>query len=256
MGLEQDPRTRSTQLSESLTSLQAAVDTFPSASACHHLALALSRPGPSRDIQGAIGQARAAVEAESGETRHWHLLGLLLAAAGDWKAAKGVLEIGIAMAEADLVEEEPDTHSPPDTSRAANGMNIRDFAVIPQTEATGDDVQDVNGHAEGSNGQGICTIPPDAQDIPPSSSLLKPVPDQPPPSRQENFEYALQMRMTQLALTEFIEGTEGVGEKWLEVFHWFREKRPSTMDDSECRVFPSVLPDAFNVSCRKTVNRQ
>ena len=83
----------------------------------------------------------------------------------------------------------------------------------------------VNGHIE------TTAVPRDATVIPPSATLLHSLGDRPRPSRQESFEYALQMRMTQLALTEFVEGAEGVGEKWLEVFHWFREQRPSSMDD-------------------------
>ena len=72
--------------------LTASLETHPTASTHHHLALAYLRPGSSQDLQEAIVHARAAVEAESGESRHWHLLGLLLTATGDWRAAKEVLD--------------------------------------------------------------------------------------------------------------------------------------------------------------------
>ena len=74
-------------------------------------------------------------------------------------------------------------------------------------------------------------IAPGAKDVPPSATLLRPIGDRPPANRQERFEHALQTRMTQLALTELVSGAEGVSEKWLEVFQWFREKRGVNVDD-------------------------
>lgn len=230
---EQDPRTRDLKLAHSLEHFTAAVGTYPTASAHHHLALALARPGPSKDMAAAIEHARAAVELDSSEIRHWHLLGLLLAATGDWKASKSVLDIGIGIAEADLADDEP----PPEANGSARGITIRDFvqtvqeADAEQRTINGDGtngVNGVNGHAEHLR---ETILPPGAKDIPPSAGLLQPTGDRPLSNRQEKFEYALQARMTQLALTEFVEGAESVGDKWLEVFQWFREKRPATLDD-------------------------
>ncbi|EKM51123.1 uncharacterized protein PHACADRAFT_263113 [Phanerochaete carnosa HHB-10118-sp] len=227
---EQDPRTRNSKLTHSLEHFTTAVGTYATASAHHHLALALSRPGPSKDMLAAIEHARAAVEADSNEIRHWHLLGLLLAATGDWKASKSVLELGIGIAEAELTDEE----SVPEVNGSAKGMNIRDFAHTLQ-DATAERTNGVNGDSDNGcttpEAQRETILPPGVKDIPPSSTLLLPMGDRPISNRQEKFEYALQARMTQLALTEFVEGAEAVGDRWLEVFQWFRDKRPATLDD-------------------------
>ncbi|GJE95955.1 tetratricopeptide repeat protein [Phanerochaete sordida] len=231
---EQDPRTRNAKLAHSLEAFTAAVGTYPSASAHHHLALALARPGPAKDVPGAIAHARAAVELGPGEVRHWHLLGLLLGATGDWQAAQSVLELGIGIAEADLADDEP----PPEQNGSARGLTIRDFVQTVQdadaAPATGDGdgvngVNGVNGDVDAPPSRETI-LPPGAKDVPPSAALLQPGGGT-AASRQEKFEYALQARMTQLALTEFVAGAEAVGDKWLEVFQWFREKRPATLDD-------------------------
>lgn len=181
----------------------------------------------------AIIHARSAVEGDSGEVRHWHLLGLLLAATGDWQAAKGVLEFGVEAGEADLEEDEEEPSSLERQESVPNGLSIRDFATYNRQP---------NGveHEESSPVSETPSVPPvhlgtlldsGVLEIPPSASLLRPYSDRPPSSRNDRFEYALQTRMTQLALTEFVEGAEGVGEKWLEVFQWFREKRGVNVDD-------------------------
>lgn len=252
--LEQDPRTRDSKLFLSLEQLTAAVGTFPTASAYHHLALALSRPGSAKDMTSAIEHARAAVEADPNEIRHWHLLGLLLASIGDWKASKSVLELGIGISEADLLEDEPTANGASEGNGSANGLSIRDFVASVESAAE----QPTNGvHV---NGHTTSTIPqetiiaPELKDIPLSSTLLQSSGDKSPPSRQDRFEYALQARMTQLALTEFVEGAEAVGDKWLEVFHWFREKRPATLDDSESLSYGHMHKLLTSV-CRAKVDR-
>lgn len=255
---EQDPRTRNAKLSRSLEQFTAAVGTFPTASAHHHLALALSRPGPLKDIPGAIEHARAAVEADSNEIRHWHLLGLLLAAIGDWKSSKSVLELGIGIAEAaDLTEDEAQNNSHADGNASSTGLTIRDFVQsvhdAEEQQANGADAT-TNGHVHAVNGiirESI--VPQGTKNIPPSATLLQSLGDRPVSNRQERFEYALQARMTQLALTEFVEGAEAVGDRWLEVFHWFREKRPAALDDSKSVALSSLL--FLMAECRETVYR-
>ena len=77
--------------------------------------------------------------------------------------------------------------------------------------------------------------------LPPAAELLQPLPDHPPPSATEHFEHALQLRMTQLALTELIEGPEITEERWLEVFQWFATRRGPERDQSRetfCHSFP------------------
>lgn len=198
----------------------------------------------------AIEHARAAVEADSAEIRHWHLLGLLLTATGDWKASKSVLELGIGIAEAELSDGEPEANG------AAGGLSIRDFVHGVEEQQT-NGVNGMNGHVQNGQAENGATsetiLPPGVKDIPPSTTLLQPIGDRPLSNRQEKFEYALQARMTQLALTEFVEGAEAVGDKWLEVFQWFREKRPATLDDSK-HLSPSRSLGLTLVS-RETVHR-
>lgn len=201
---EQTPRTRTTHLTESLQLFHTALETYPTASVHHHLALALARPGPSKDIQAAIEQARAAVEADSNEPRHWHLLGLLLAATGDWRAANGVLELGIDTAEADLNE---DGDAAQEANGSAGNISVRDFGhplpngngIHPPEDGVSNHVAEQDTPDEASSQepqQPMTVVVPDATTIPPSSRLLQPITDRPTPNQQECFEYALQMRMT------------------------------------------------------------
>jgi len=198
--------TRPHRLSQSLRLCTLAVETFPSASAHYHLALALSTAGPSRNIPLAIEHARSAVEQDSREIQHWHLLGLLLIATDDWKKAKAVLEYGAEVSEERAGDEglpqTPNGDAPGTPNGKIEGLPPTDVPSTPTSES-----------------------PPtllswDATGIPAAASLLKPLPDHPLPSRREFFDQALQVRMTQLALTEQTEGSEGAIEKWLEVFSW------------------------------------
>ena len=250
---EQDPRTRNTKLAQSLDSFTAAVGTHHTASAHHHLALALFRPGPAKDLNAAIEHARAAVEADPNEIRHWHLLGLFLAANGDWQASKQVLELGIGHAEADLVDDEAASQGPPQANGAAANLTIRDFVETVNASEQGANGSAINGHTNGVVHETI--LAPAATAVPPSATLLQPLGDRPLSNRQEKFEYALQARMTQLALTELVEGAEAVGDKWLEVFLWFREKRPAALDDRECQ-FHVYCYKLSHCNCRKKIDRQ
>jgi hypothetical protein len=203
--------TRPHRLSESLKLCTLAVETFPSASASYHLALALSTAGPSRNIPLAIEHARSAVEQDSREIRHWHLLGLLLVATDDWKKAKAVLEYGAGVSEERTGDEglpqPPNGDAPGTPNGKIEGLPPTDvpFAPVPESPST--------------------LLSRDATSIPEAASLLKPLPDHPPPSRRELFEQALQLRMTQLALAEHAEGSEGAVEKWLEVLSWVATRK-------------------------------
>ncbi|CAL1702635.1 unnamed protein product [Somion occarium] len=227
---EHEPLARNAHLAHSLERLLSAVGTYPAPSIYHHLALALCRPGPSHNLQDAIVYARSAVEGDASEIRHWHLLGLLLTATGDWRAAKAVLEFGIDVAEGDLRD---DDGNPQPVAEQTNGtVNIRDFATVSSRSSNYVETsRQTNGHANGATERLGTVLSPDVTSIPPSAELLQPPIDRPPSTRHERFEYALQTRMTLLALCEYVQGAEGVGDKWLEVFQWFREKRGVNVDD-------------------------
>lgn len=205
--------TRPHRLSESLRLCTLAVETFPSASAYYHLALALSRAGPSRNIPLAIEHARSAVEQDSREIRHWHLLGLLLVATDDWKKAKAVLEYGAGVSEEKVGDEglpqTPNGDTPGTPNGKIEGLPPTDVPFMPVSELPS------------------TLLSRDATGIPAAASLLKPLPDHPLPSHWDLFEQALHLRMTQLALTEHAEGPEGAVEKWLEVFSWVAIQKES-----------------------------
>ncbi|PCH34790.1 hypothetical protein WOLCODRAFT_139578 [Wolfiporia cocos MD-104 SS10] len=235
---EQEPRTRPTRFADSLALLKTAAETYPTPSVHYHLALAYARPGLLLDIQEAISHARLAVEAEPGEIRYWHLLGLLLTASGDWRAAQGVLEVGAGVGEVDLADDATVT---PGTTQANgfDGVQVHDYASRPPSAGADGAANGhaVNGEADTSSlepsasSEPVTLLDSTALAIPPSASLLRPIPDRPPPSRHEAFEQALQLRMTQLTLAEYVEGPEGAGDRWVEVFHWFSERREIGIED-------------------------
>ncbi len=233
--VEQDPLTRTQHFEQSLALLKASLENNESASTHHHLALAYLRPGASQDLQTAIVHARAAVEADPGEARHWHLLGILLTASGDWRAAKEVLQMGASVSEADLAEDDPDpVDGLPSNDNALNGVQAHDYAtVLPETNGhavNGDAAEDT---ASIANRQPARLLDGDAVELPPSWELLQPLGDRPSPNRQEAFEHALQLRMTQLTLSEHVEGPEGTCDKWVDVFQWFSDRRGVAADDRE-----------------------
>jgi hypothetical protein len=235
---EQMSFNRPYRLSESLRLCELAVETFPSAPACYHLALALSRAGPSRNIPLAIEHARFAVEQGSHEIRHWHLLGLLLVATDDWKKAKAILEYGAGIGEERVGDEGLPQTPNGDTPGTPNGQieglppTAPPFMPVLKSSST--------------------LLDPDAIGIPPAASLLKRVLDHPPPSRRELFEQALQLRMTQLALSEHAEGTEGAVEKWLEVFTWVATQKEGNQTGTSCIRFTGVLSDRHVLSARSS----
>ncbi|THH27713.1 hypothetical protein EUX98_g6477 [Antrodiella citrinella] len=250
---EQEPLTRSARLAEALNLFADSVSTYSTPSAHHHLALALSRPGPSQDLQIAIVHARASVEGDPAEVRHWHLLGLLLAVTGDWTAAKTVLEFGVEAAESELIVDEAVTPS------NQSALNIRDFASSEHLHKAGMLNGDTAPSVDTMNTIGTLLQPGDSS-MPSSDTLLRPLGDRPQPSRNERFEFALQVRMTQLALTEFVSGAEGVSEKWLEVFQWFREKRGVNIDDRRVsidsrRVSSDTRPLSEIMSIQESLHR-
>ncbi|KAH7922423.1 hypothetical protein BV22DRAFT_1197440 [Leucogyrophana mollusca] len=233
---EQDPYTRPARLSQALAQFIASVGTYPTPSAHHHLALALALPGPSQNIEDAISSARSAVEGEPNEIRHWHLLGLLLTASGQWAKAKGVLEVGADIGDSvsggeEASENEKETEK--NTPTPTNGVHARDFEaekVYANGHAGPPAMQNGHGHLPVANGLRGMLLDSHASVVPPAATLLKPLPDHPVSSPQEAFGYALQLRMTQMVLTEHTEGAEGAGAKWVDVFGWIAERKGSVLE--------------------------
>ncbi|KIJ67164.1 hypothetical protein HYDPIDRAFT_25637 [Hydnomerulius pinastri MD-312] len=239
---EQDPLTRPVQLSNALAQCSQSVEAFPTPAAHHQLALALAAPGPAQNLEEAVSSASAAVEGEPNEIRHWHLLALLLTAEGQWEKAKGVLEVGVGIGEIPLDDEEPSdadiTQEKSEPEPRTNGVEARDFEV-EKGRANGS-ASNGNGHVADGTSVHEMVLDPDAVAIPPSATLLRPLPDHPSPSPRDVFEYALQLRLTQMALTEHVEGPEGAEGKWVDVYGWISERKGS-VSETQCKRFSESL---------------
>ncbi|KAG1772464.1 hypothetical protein EV702DRAFT_1134016 [Suillus placidus] len=248
--IEQDPYTRQTRLGCALAAYFKSVATYPTPAAHHQLAIALSLPGSSQNVDEAIVSARAAVEDDADEIRHWHLLGLLLSANGEWEKAAGVLEVG-----ADLDESKQEVES----LARLDAEHTADDIVVKAPMADGIQAKDfeldhrhaqVNGHsklpaahlppsdADGPTSEYKRLLDSDATTIPPSATLLRPLPGHPLPSPRDAFDYALQLRMTQMALAEHIEGPEGAEGRWVDVFSWIAERKGPSASGSMTETQP------------------
>lgn len=148
---------------------------------------------------------------------------------------------------ADLDESKQDVESP----ARLDADNTADDIVVKAPMADNIQAKDfqldhqhapVNGHSklpaarlppddtDGPTSEHKRLLEPDATTIPPSATLLRPLSDHPLPSPRDTFDHALQLRMTQMALAEYIEGPEGAEGRWVDVFGWIAERKgsPST----------------------------
>jgi hypothetical protein len=187
-----------------------------------HLAIALLRAGPARDIDGAVGAAKHAVELEPTEVRYWHLLGLALSANGENTQAREVLIIGEGM------EQSEDSDTPADATGTRTDS--------PNTNTTGLDVSTEPPSVEGS------LLPVSATNVPVPTTMLLPLPDHPLPSKHERFEHALQLRMTLMTLIELMDGGESAAQKWVDAFAWFAERGGWVIPQDETRMSINILP--------------
>ncbi|KAG9019248.1 hypothetical protein FRB90_004810 [Tulasnella sp. 427] len=236
---EPDSRLRPKHQIAALDRLQESVELDPHAAGTfYHLAIAQAE---TRDIAEAVLSARAAVEKNPAEIRSWHLLGLLLTAQGDWNGAKAVLDLGLAHAdEDDVLEGEGGAITPTiDGLPLSNGLMVRDFALNDATTAEGS----IEGLGTSSASAAVTPTPerpdplsetrarksllPTTLVLPPSETLLAPSPDTPESTTSDRFEASLQLRITQLALTEVVDGADLANLMWPEIFAFFSERCPS-----------------------------
>ena len=185
-----------------------------------------------------------AVELEPDNIRYWHLLGLLLAASEDWRGAREVLEAGatlddqawVAELTSSLPNDIPDSNTigRRETSSTA-GFTVTSYALSTHPELPSPASEEASTVTERPIERQI-VLDAHRHTLPPAAELLQPLPDHPPPSSTERFEHALQLRLTELALTELMEGPEGTEEKWVEVFQWFaKRKGPEYQSREICR---------------------
>ncbi|KAJ3858267.1 hypothetical protein EV359DRAFT_52383, partial [Lentinula novae-zelandiae] len=181
------------------------------------------------------------------EIRYWHVIGLLSAKMEQWEAAHRALQTGTALGEvSDFAQNAEDL---------TNTQSTTKLSVPSQGTAKVNDhpPRAIEGLLPSDPSHSICQIlspsnkedvPPmyalgpnttsssQTQSLPPSSELLQAVADHPEPSSHEKFEYALQLRMTQVAALEYVEGAEGAAKKLLKVFQWIAEKRGMNGDQT------------------------
>jgi len=269
-----DPLTRTTHLEKAHAAFKESLLAHTTPSGYYHLALSFARRGgPTYDLEQAIEYSGHAVAGEPKEVRYWHLLGILLTGAEKWAEAKEVLEHG---ADLDLVDEdgnedgneelvaehsgdegtvtqsETQTLVVPGTSKVTDfnsgRLNGYDASAVKPTNVKPNGVgvgrkASLNDTAVSAPDVGlakfISLLEPNAIELPPAETLLKSIDitfDGYPPSKVEWFERHLQIRMTQVALMEIVEGPEGAESGWVDVFSWVAERRGPMSADSEFSV--------------------
>ncbi|KAG9047132.1 hypothetical protein FS837_002963 [Tulasnella sp. UAMH 9824] len=241
---EPDPKLRPKHQLTALERLQESVKLDPNAAGTfYHLAIAQAE---TRDIPEAVLSARAAVEKNPAEIRSWHLLGLLLTAQGDWNGAKAVFELGLAHAD-DPGPSEGDggTATPTiDGLPQSGGLLAKDFA-LKGGDGTGEVIEGLGTSAASAlatptperpnpfpEASPAKTLLPTTLILPPSKTLLAPPPDTPRPTTSDKFEASLQLRITQLALTELVDGSDMSNLMWPEIFAFFSDRCPSGIGHS------------------------
>lgn len=164
------------------------------------------------------------MEADPKEIRYWHFLGLLLTAQEKWKEAAEILERGAEL------------------DKEVSGELEHDEEEDGRSEGEGEDGYVTVEHGKTTTQIDKSPLPPPAESkthvhgpeyvleatatvIPPASGLLRSMLEKNPPSKKDVYEYSLQLRMTQAALTEVVDGPEGAESKWVEVFSWIAEKK-------------------------------
>lgn len=242
--IEPDPKLRPKHQLTALERLKESVKLDPNAAGTfYHLAIAQAE---TRDIPEAVLSARAAVEKNPAEIRSWHLLGLLLTAQGDWNGAKAVFELGLAHADDSRPSEGDGGTATPtiDGLPQPGGLQAKDFAT-KGGEGTGEVIEGLGTSAASahttptperpnpfSEASPAKTLLPTTLILPPSKTLLAPPPDTPRPTTSDKFEASLQLRITQLALTELADGSDLANLMWPEIFAFFSESCPSGIGHS------------------------
>ncbi|KAF8804168.1 hypothetical protein BYT27DRAFT_7170685 [Phlegmacium glaucopus] len=223
------------------------------------------------NLQQAIEYAGLALEADPGDVGYWHLLGLLLTAQERWEQAREVLERGadLGINDDDDVADEGEVGDESVGKGLLMGSEDgdKDSSTIEDKRTVQMDTRTLLGRTPPNpttNGgtltikiNGIRNIPPpivsnnvnnlppqptyvfieprsptSSPSLPPASTLLlTPPPSKYPPAPHDLFESHLQLRMTQGALMEIVEGAEGAEELWLEVFGWVAERRSAAAAD-------------------------
>jgi hypothetical protein len=227
--IEHEPSSRGSLLSQSLQFILQSISKHPTASAHYHAALAFSRPTPERNLERAVVHCRQAIEADSNELRYWHLLALLETKLGEWKKAQGVLDAASELAESleSYTKEQTEDEIATKDYAHANGSESEGL-TSGQSSIERQDPADPNGlNPEDESLLKEPLLSPSTSELPPAASQLQALPDHPPLTERERFEVALQLRVTQLALTELVDDQDAVERNWLLLFEWYAQRNDS-----------------------------
>ncbi|KAF6752725.1 hypothetical protein DFP72DRAFT_1133180 [Ephemerocybe angulata] len=252
----QDRHTRPGLLESAHSYLLDSISIYPTPAAHFHLALSYARDSPHQDLNQAIQHAGSAVEGCSRDLRYWHLLGLLLTAVEKWHEAETILAHGAELdlfsgseasaggagdAETTTITLDGNAQGSIRARRRTRGESFA-LSISFSGSGHGDDVvaggmtrtftsetitprTALADHIDHIGALNASVVPRDATFVPPSGDLLRNILDEVTPSKQELFEWGLELRMTQMALVEVRQGPEGAEEGWLEVFSWVAEKK-------------------------------
>jgi tetratricopeptide (TPR) repeat protein len=229
---EQDPFTRSQRLEKSHALFRSSLEAYPTALGHFYLALSLARAGALQDLQQAIVYAAQAVETDSINVRYWHLLGILLTATEQWKAAAEILEQGAALDDIEASESvdnlpESNQNRPPAWERNYRATNLDETDSLAASTARPDDPTATPTQLHRDEAY---ILDRGSQRMPSSSNLLGSIVDQVWPLSYEIIENSLQLRLTQVYLAEAVDGAETADQKWIEVFRWISAKKAAVGD--------------------------
>ncbi|KAF5368047.1 hypothetical protein D9758_004500 [Tetrapyrgos nigripes] len=206
-------------------------------------------------LDSALLHVAHATELNPQEIRYWHLLGLLCAKLEKWDAAVGALDMGRSVGlggdqtrDDDEFTEESEGASSVEGLPAGNDASHALFKAQASKEAK--ELQDKEKDKESappppieplyilnSNPQSSTTSG-NSSTIPPASGLLQPSSAIGQPQRYEAFEQALQLRMSEVTVTEYVEGVEVATDRLREVFEWVAERKglgPGNGAESQAR---------------------
>jgi hypothetical protein len=92
-------------------------------------------------------------------------------------------------------------------------------------------------------------------------TLLRPLPEHPVSSKDEEFEDVLQLRITQVALSELVDGPETASAKWVELFSWYSQRSTPGIERKRDAILPlpcvvDIRPDGLSSMIHSSETRQ
>jgi hypothetical protein len=205
---DHDPITRPILQSEALANLTNATLLSPSSStAFYNLAYAQAE---CREIDASIVSIRSALELDPASLHGWHLLTLLLTAQGKWQDALKIADIGLESFDEDGRGEE-----------AMVKEGVEGLPISPADQTTSGDGSYPTTSPNSPASQTHFAAPLLTSDRLPHPNTLLPTNPALLPTKAHRLEAAIQLRMTQAAIVERLEGPEAALTCQQEIFAFF-----------------------------------